>query len=444
MRELAETGHTTVRGLGLSSSELDRISAVNLLEDIQSFGGRSLLVGVSPTGAIAAGLRKLAARLEELGGEVTLESVQDPLEAPLGDYYYRNVGAVARRYPARRSIRRLAALTVSWALAASGRDLGCRRMKQFPLFVPSPDGHVAAVVTVPEGDPSGVVLLLAGTGRHNVIGSTMSALLSDRLATHRLASVRLDYEGVGDSPGIVSTWSPVRRRRRIRAGSGRARRGERRARGESFRLRRHVLRQPCRARAHRGRCLRGRGLPRPAAPRTSRCTGPAGGRGKGAVLALLRSNRVSRRLIVEPLREAGGEARAAGALREAASRTSTVSGSCSSTDATRRRTTTAPQVRRSIEEAVAALPDEQRARFELRMLSSGPLTTFDGLAHADQEAILDAVVPFVLQCFEGTTAAPLDSRPDRRTMREAALLKSSGSPCGKSCDGCCLPVDSFG
>ncbi len=81
-------------------------------------------------------------------------------------------------------------------------------MKQFPLFVPSPDGHVAAVVTIPEGDPSGVVLLLAGTGRHNVIGSTMSALLSDRLATHRLASVRLDYEGVGDSPGIVSTWSP--------------------------------------------------------------------------------------------------------------------------------------------------------------------------------------------------------------------------------------------
>ena len=60
-------------------------------------------------------------------------------------------------------------------------------------------------------------------------------------------------------------------------------------------------------------------------------------------------------------------------------------------------------VRRGIDEAVAALPVEQRARFELRMLSSGPLTTFDGLAHADQEAILDAVVPFVLQCFEGTT-----------------------------------------
>ena len=89
--------------------------------------------------------------------------------------------------------------------------------------------------------------------------------------------------------------------------------------------------------------------------------------------------------------------------REASSRTSTASGSCSSTDATRQEDHYSDQVRRNIDETVAALPVEQRARFELRMLSSGPLTTFDGLAHADQEAILDAVVPFVLQCFEGTT-----------------------------------------
>jgi len=117
MRELAETGHTTVRGLGLSSSELDRISAVNLLEDIQSFRGRSLLVGISPTGAIATGLRKLEARLEELGGDVTVESVQDPLEAPLGDYYYRNVGAV--RVDTRLALdQALAALVVGWAIAA--------------------------------------------------------------------------------------------------------------------------------------------------------------------------------------------------------------------------------------------------------------------------------------------------------------------------------------
>ena len=64
------------------------------------------------------------------------------------------------------------------------------------------------------------------------------------------------------------------------------------------------------------------------------------------------------------------------------------------------------------------------------MLSSGPLTTFDGLAHADQEAILDAVVPFVLQCFEGTPATSLDSRPDRRTMGIGGPVEKLGSPCG--------------
>jgi hypothetical protein len=117
MRELAETGRTTVRGLGLSSAELDRISAVNLLEDLRSYSGRSLLVGVSPTGAIGPGLRKLQTRLEELGGDVTVEAVQDPLEAPLGDYYYRNVGAV--RVDTRLALdQSLATLVAGWALAA--------------------------------------------------------------------------------------------------------------------------------------------------------------------------------------------------------------------------------------------------------------------------------------------------------------------------------------
>ena len=49
---------------------------------------------------------------------MTLESVQDPLEAPLGDYYYRNVGPL--RVDTRLALdQAVAALTVSWALAAS-------------------------------------------------------------------------------------------------------------------------------------------------------------------------------------------------------------------------------------------------------------------------------------------------------------------------------------
>ena len=132
--------------------------------------------------------------------------------------------------------------------------------------------------------------------------------------------------------------------------------------------------------------------------------GTGGRRGNGAVLSLLRSNRVSRRLIVEPLRK----------LTQQRGRVAQAGSGFAHLDRLRivflygrnpAEDHYSAQVQRGIDEAVAALPVEQRARFELHMLSSGPLTTFDGLAHADQEAILDAVVPFVLQCFEGTRAA---------------------------------------
>ena len=81
-------------------------------------------------------------------------------------------------------------------------------MTTYPLFVPAGDDHVATVLTVPSSEPDGLVVVLAGTGRHNVVGGTMAGLLSARLAQAGLASVRLDYAGVGDSSGEVETWSP--------------------------------------------------------------------------------------------------------------------------------------------------------------------------------------------------------------------------------------------
>ena len=80
-------------------------------------------------------------------------------------------------------------------------------MNQFPLFVEAGEGHVASVLTIPAGEPRGVVISLAGTGRHNLIGSTICAHLSRRLVERGLAHVRLDYAGVGDSPGLVPIWA---------------------------------------------------------------------------------------------------------------------------------------------------------------------------------------------------------------------------------------------
>ncbi len=80
-------------------------------------------------------------------------------------------------------------------------------MRQYPIYVDAPGGYVAAVVTAPDGDPRGIVLTLAGTGRHNLVGSTLCAHLSKRVADEGFASVRFDFVGVGDSPGLVPEWS---------------------------------------------------------------------------------------------------------------------------------------------------------------------------------------------------------------------------------------------
>jgi hypothetical protein len=81
-------------------------------------------------------------------------------------------------------------------------------VKEFPIFVPCEDVHVAAVVTAPDTLRSEeVVLILSGIGLHRVVGSTFGTRLASQLAGRGIASVRLDYAGAGDSTGVVRTWS---------------------------------------------------------------------------------------------------------------------------------------------------------------------------------------------------------------------------------------------
>jgi hypothetical protein len=121
--ELASTGSVSIRGLRLTHEQFERISAIALDSDLTAFAGRSLLVGISPTGTAPAGLRKLHDRLESLGGDVTLELLEDPLEAPFGEYYFRNAGPV--RLDTRLELdRRLARLTTEWAATAYDHAAG--------------------------------------------------------------------------------------------------------------------------------------------------------------------------------------------------------------------------------------------------------------------------------------------------------------------------------
>jgi predicted alpha/beta-hydrolase family hydrolase len=273
-------------------------------------------------------------------------------------------------------------------------------MNTQPVFVPVTGGHVAAVVTLPETDARGVVLLLAGTGRHNAIGSTLSASLSVELARHGLASARLDYGGVGDSPGLVERWSPsdssaaTEQARAVLAVARKAAGVERFAEvGTCYgsRVALSLVEEPgcvgaiCLAPpildfggvASAGRNLRDKRL-------------------AGRVL----SNPTFRRVVVQPLRP----------LLRARKPAPRVVGALSHLDRTRvsflygerspQEDHYSRRALQTIESTVAGLPPEQRARFELTLLPGGPLTTFDGLPPNEQDEILEAVVPRVTALFD--------------------------------------------
>lgn len=112
--ELAAQGWTSIRGLRLTKEEFDSISAVNLLEDIKSLRGRSLLIGITPSGNPPPGLRKLADHLEALQGTPTVEVLREDLPVPFGEFYFADIGPV--RADTRLDLdQRLADRVVRWA-----------------------------------------------------------------------------------------------------------------------------------------------------------------------------------------------------------------------------------------------------------------------------------------------------------------------------------------
>ena len=75
---------------------------------------------------------------------------------------------------------------------------------EYPVWIPVGDHHIAAIVTLPEGDPRGVVVFTTGGG-----GSLRSQRFrlwtraARGLAELGVASVRMEYPGVGDSTGVA-------------------------------------------------------------------------------------------------------------------------------------------------------------------------------------------------------------------------------------------------
>jgi pimeloyl-ACP methyl ester carboxylesterase len=280
-------------------------------------------------------------------------------------------------------------------------------VNEFPLFVEAGDDHVASILTVPAGKPRGVVISLAGTGRHNLIGSTVCAYLSPRVVERGLAHVRLDYAGVGDSPGLVRAWAlsdvgATSRQARAVLGAVTEALGVRRfvAVGTCYgtRVALSLVSDPdCCAAV----CLAPPVLDDGGLARVSRTVG------ERTVFSYVRSHAALRRLAVPLGRTLRARTPAAGIvgafdhLDRAA--VTFLYGSAPQDHYNRR-------ARDVLEEALVELAPERRERFELRMLQWGPLSRFDILPPEDKEEVMKVVLPLVDEAFEDVRSG---SAPDR-------------------------------
>jgi pimeloyl-ACP methyl ester carboxylesterase len=89
-------------------------------------------------------------------------------------------------------------------------------VNEFPVFIPAEGEHLAAVITTPE-EPAGLVLLLTGLGAPRSHRFQTWTRLARQLERRGLASVRVDYQGgTGDSTGEVRDWDVATGRHIIR------------------------------------------------------------------------------------------------------------------------------------------------------------------------------------------------------------------------------------
>jgi hypothetical protein len=272
-------------------------------------------------------------------------------------------------------------------------------MRQIPFFAPHPDGHVAAVLTLPDGPPRGLIVTLTGTGLYQVIGSKFCARTAARLAEDGLAAVRLDYAGVGDSTGLVPGWritdvEEVVQQARAALDTAMKAAGVTQfaAAGTCYgsRVALRLLDDPS--------CVGAVCLAPPILEfggwttlrRTFR---------DWPVFSFVRTHPVLRRLIVTPLRWLLRERKPAARVMAALSHLDRARVLFLYSESFARDHYSEAATRR-LSAAVSALTQEERERFDLRILPTGPLTAFDLLPDADAHAIVDEVAAWLRGCFE--------------------------------------------
>jgi alpha/beta superfamily hydrolase len=82
-----------------------------------------------------------------------------------------------------------------------GVDRGALTYTEHAMFVPFASDQLATVLTLPDSDPRGLAVLLQGLGAARSHKNRIWTRMARALAGRGIASVRMDYAGMGDSTG---------------------------------------------------------------------------------------------------------------------------------------------------------------------------------------------------------------------------------------------------
>jgi dienelactone hydrolase len=293
-------------------------------------------------------------------------------------------------------------------------------VSEHPIFVPHEGGHLAAVVTLPDGAPRGLVLMLPGASLDETIGSyLLFQRAAERLAESGVASVRMDYFGLGDSTSDAEAWE---------LGSIDSALGQAESVLAAVRQGLEVGTFAIAALCYGGRvALRMTSRPDCAG---AVCLGPPlieQGRwtqlrrryGSGTIAVAIRRSKVMRRTVLRPLRRALSERKTTslvqGAVKELShARVLILYGEGEiSRDASRLRAA------RSLNAMGERLDSSATSRFGVELLPTDAMAGFDQMPLASQELVLDRVVGWLEEALAAREGVP------QPTVREAVLAAAA-------------------
>jgi alpha/beta superfamily hydrolase len=293
-------------------------------------------------------------------------------------------------------------------------------MSEFPIWVPHDGGHLAAVVSVPAAPPRGLVLMLPGVSLYEAIGSfplypRAAAELSDR----GLATVRLDYAGIGDSTADSPTWSisviepAIGQALAVLDAAQRAVGTERFAIAASCFGTRVALRLTKQLDCVGAVCLSAPVIDQGGWTRLRTRIG------ERRVLSFIRSNPLLRRVILRPLRRAFAEKKPTSLVSEALGQLDHARILFLYSEQEDEQSYYRQEARRRLAAISGKLSDPHRERYRVQVLPTGRLTGFDLLPAAEQALILETVVDWIDDSFaggdgEGSLRAVLDADPAER------------------------------